>query len=77
MRAVQVLMEEKQIAAVDREATRARVNRSDLPRAAAAHYLRASRRAALERQHIAGYHKRPVPKDEVAAWQRVQVWDEP
>jgi len=76
MKAVQILMEEDLIAAVDQEAKRRQLDRSKVIRTALQRFLAESRRHALEQQHIEGYRKRPVQKREIKAWERVQEWPE-
>jgi hypothetical protein len=76
MKAVQILMDEELIAAVDQEAKRRRSDRSKLVRTALTRYLADSRRGTLEQQHIHGYQKRPQRKRDLTAWERAQQWPE-
>lgn len=72
MRPVRVLLADEMIRAVEREARRRRLPRSTLVRVALARFLGRGRNAALE--HIRGYQKLPQSKQQVTAWERVQVW---
>jgi metal-responsive CopG/Arc/MetJ family transcriptional regulator len=72
MKVVQVVLDERLLKAVDRQAKKARVNRSELVRRAVAEYLRAQRTKELEERHRDGYRRHPP--DEFAAWDRVTAW---
>ena len=76
MRAVQILMDEELIGDVDREAKRAKSDRSKLVRAAISRYLREAKRASMEQRHIEGYRRRPIHKSEIEPWEGIQEWPE-
>lgn len=64
MKAVQILMDEDLIKAVDREAKRERSDRSKLVRAALVRYLAEQRRRDDEARHRQGYARKPVVRGE-------------
>lgn len=72
MKVVQVVLDERLLKAVDQQAKRQRVNRSELVRRAVAEYLRAQRIRELEERHRDGYRKHPP--HEFTAWDRVTAW---
>ena len=76
MRAIQILMDEPLIDAVDREAKRSHLDRSKLIRAALAQFLASKRREARERADRRGYERRPQTGAEIAAWEKVAEWPE-
>jgi metal-responsive CopG/Arc/MetJ family transcriptional regulator len=76
MKAIQILMDDELIEAVDQEAKRRQLDRSKVIRTALLRLLAESRKHALEQQHIEGYRKHPVQKREIKAWERVQEWPE-
>ncbi len=76
MKAVQILMEEELIDAVDREAKRLRSDRSKLVRAALTQFLAESRTRALEERHRKGYEKKPQRLREVTEWETAERWPE-
>lgn len=69
-------MDEKLVAAVDREAQRRKSNRSKIVRAALALFLADSRRRALEEQYRRGYETSPQRKDEYDLFEEIQAWPE-
>jgi metal-responsive CopG/Arc/MetJ family transcriptional regulator len=73
---IQVVMDEETLRQADREAKRARVNRSELIRRAVAHYAAARRRRALEERHRAGYERTPVEPGELDVFAEEQAWPE-
>lgn len=76
MKTIQVVLDERTLRAADREAKRARINRSALVRRAIALYVARERERALEERHRRGYQKHPVTPGEFDAWDRVQAWPE-
>jgi len=71
-KAVQVMLDDATLRAADREARRAKINRSELFRRALAVYVEQIRVRALEGRHRQGYAKQPERPDEFggfeAAW---------
>jgi metal-responsive CopG/Arc/MetJ family transcriptional regulator len=63
-KAVQIVLDDKTLRVADREARRAKVNRSELFRRALAVYLEQIRMRELENRHRAGYAKHPERADE-------------
>jgi metal-responsive CopG/Arc/MetJ family transcriptional regulator len=72
MKVVQVVLDERLLKAIDGQARKARVNRSELVRRAVTEYLRAQRIREQEERHRAGY--RQHPPDEFDVWDRVTAW---
>ncbi len=70
---IQILMDEKLVAAVDREAKRRRSNRSNIVRAALSAFLADSRRRVLEEQYRRGYETQPQRRDEYELWEGIQA----
>jgi len=66
---VQIVLDERLLAALDREARRAKVNRSALVRAAIRSHLRRQKILGLERRHREGYER--LPPTEFDAWDEV------
>lgn len=73
-KAVQVILDGETLRAVDREARRAKVNRSELFRRALAVYMEQLQVRALEACHRAGYAKYPEQPDEFRGFE--VVWPE-
>jgi len=63
-KAVQIVLDDKTLRVADREARRAKVNRSELFRRALAVYLEQIRMRELENRHRAGYAKHHERADE-------------
>ena len=76
MRPIQILMDEKLIREVDREAKRRRTDRSKLMRAALEAFLAEARRQALDERYRRGYEVKPQRRDEIEAWEEIQAWPE-
>ena len=76
MKAVQILMDEDLIEAVDNEARQQGTDRSKLVRTAIANLLAEMRRRRLEEQHRNGYVHHPQSKEEVVPWEEIQEWPE-
>lgn len=76
MKAIQLMLDERLLADLDREAHRQRTDRSKLIRTAAARYLAESRTCALEAAYRRGYEKHPQTTDEVNPWLALQAWPE-
>ena len=73
MKTVQIVLDEASLRAADREAKRARMNRSALFRTALAYYLRRCKIIELEERQRRGYEALPADAD-LDAWDRVQAW---
>jgi len=76
MKTIQIVLDERTLATADREARRAKVNRSALFRRALALYVSVQRERALEAQHRAAYERHPVRPGEFDVWDRVLGWPE-
>jgi hypothetical protein len=76
MKAIQIVLDERTLATADREARRAKVNRSALFRRALALYVSVQRERALEVQHRAAYERHPFRPGEFDVWDRVLGWPE-
>jgi metal-responsive CopG/Arc/MetJ family transcriptional regulator len=64
MKTIQVVVDAETLRAADREARRAKVNRSELFRRAVRLYLQRARARVLEDKHRAGYERHPEGADE-------------
>ena len=76
MSAIQILMDDKIISALDQEAKNQQANRSKLIRRAVDHYLEGIQRARLEDQHRRGYEVKSQENDDITPWQDIQAWPE-
>ena len=76
MKTIQVVLDERTLAAADRAASRGRMNRSALIREALGQYLARLRESGLEERHRRGYAHAPVQPGEFDVWDRVQGWPE-
>lgn len=76
METIQVVLDAELLRATDGAAKRARVNRSELIRRVLREHLKRTRREDLESRDRRGYQKRPAPRSETAAWERVAAWPE-
>jgi metal-responsive CopG/Arc/MetJ family transcriptional regulator len=74
MKTIQIVVDETTLRSADREARRARINRSALFRKALAYYLRRRRLIELEERHRRGYAAHPVEPGEFDVWDRVLAW---
>jgi hypothetical protein len=72
VKTVQVVLDEPLLRAVDREARRAKLNRSELFRLAARQYLERRRIEELERRHRERYER--FPPAEFDVWDKVAAW---
>ena len=62
--AIQIVLDDKTLRVADREARRAKVNRSEVFRRALAAYVEQIRIRELEKRHRAGYAKHPERAEE-------------
>ncbi len=76
MRAVQILMDEKELELIDREARRRGTDRSKLMREAMRRYLLKLVRDADEQQYLASYRAHPPETAELRSWEKIQAWPE-
>jgi metal-responsive CopG/Arc/MetJ family transcriptional regulator len=76
MKAIQILMDEALLRALDEEARRRRTDRSKLIRMASARLLTDLRRRDLEARHRRGYVGKPQDGDELRGWEEIQEWPE-
>jgi hypothetical protein len=74
MRTIQIIVEERLLAAADREVRRTGTNRSSLFREAMREYLRQRRIAEAEERERLAYTKHPPV--EFDGWDRVAAWPE-
>jgi metal-responsive CopG/Arc/MetJ family transcriptional regulator len=77
MRTVQMTLDERLVAAVDRAAKRLGMSRSAFTREALRAALEAARVRALERRQREGYERHPIRKGEFDVWNAEQRWPEP
>jgi metal-responsive CopG/Arc/MetJ family transcriptional regulator len=75
MRAVQILMDERSLSALDRAAKRLRSDRSKLVREAVARYLASEDAKAKDRKTIEAYEKQPLTREELD-WLEAAEWPE-
>lgn len=77
MATIQVVLDRELLKAANREAKRARVNRSALIRDALREYLKQRElRQMVEREREA-YRRQPQTPDEYELWEKVAAWPEP
>jgi len=74
MKPIQVVLDDATLKAADREAKRAKINRSELVRRALTLYVGRQRERDLEAQQLKGYAARPVKAGEFDAWDRELTW---
>lgn len=74
MKTVQMTIDPKLVAEVDRVARRLGVTRSAFARRAFRAEIDRIRVAELERRHREGYRRKPVRRGEFDAWTSEQVW---
>ena len=76
MKAVQIVLDDRTLRTADREARRAKVNRSELFRRALSYYVSMQRERTLEEKHRTAYERHPVEPGEFDVWDRVIGWPE-
>lgn len=76
MRTVQMTLDEKLVAEVDRAAASLGTSRSAFARRALRRELDALHIRELERRHREGYARRPIDPEELGGWEDEQVWPE-
>jgi metal-responsive CopG/Arc/MetJ family transcriptional regulator len=76
VKTIQIVLDDDALRAADREARRAKMNRSAVFRKALAYYLRRRQLVDLEERHRRGYEAAPVRKGEFDVWDRVLEWPE-
>ena len=74
MRTVQMTLDEKLVAAVDKAAKRLKTTRSGFTREALRAALAGVRVKELEMRHRLGYTRRPVRDGEFDIWEAEQAW---
>jgi metal-responsive CopG/Arc/MetJ family transcriptional regulator len=74
MRTVQMTLDPRLVASVDRVAKRLGMTRSGFARKALREALERIRDEELERRHREGYARKPVRRGEFDAWEREQAW---
>jgi metal-responsive CopG/Arc/MetJ family transcriptional regulator len=75
MRAIQILMDERSLSALDRAAKRLRSDRSKLVREAVARFLATEEAKAKERRVIEAYERQPLTREELD-WLEAGEWPE-
>lgn len=75
MRAIQILMDEPSLSALDRAAKRLRSDRSKLVRQAVAQFLATQEAKTKERRVIEAYERQPLTRDELD-WLEAGEWPE-
>ncbi len=76
MKTIQIVLDERTLAVADREARRAKMNRSALFRRALALYVSLRKERELDAQHRAAYERHPVRPGEFDVWDSVIGWPE-
>ena len=76
MRTVQMTLDDALVREIDRVVKQLGTTRSAFAREALRTALVQVKRQALERQHRAGYARRPVQPGEFSDWEDEQVWIE-
>jgi metal-responsive CopG/Arc/MetJ family transcriptional regulator len=76
MKTIQMTIDEKLLADVDRAVDEMGTNRSLFIRRALQSALRQHAMEKLEARHAAGYAEQPANEDEVTEWISEQVWGE-
>lgn len=74
MKPIQILMDEKELKLIDREAKRLGTDRSKVMREAVRRYLAKLIRDADEQEYLASYLAKPQDRKELRAWSRIQAW---
>ena len=74
MRPIQILMDEKELTLIDREAKRVGSDRSKLMREAVRRYLSQLIRDADEREYVESYRRQPQDLKELKEWSKLQSW---
>ncbi|MBN1362811.1 MAG: ribbon-helix-helix protein, CopG family [Sedimentisphaerales bacterium] len=74
MRTVQMTLDEKLLASVDKAARKLKTSRSAFTRQALQEALERLASNRLEQRHRQGYERRPVHKGEFDAWAKEQEW---
>ncbi len=77
MKTVQMTLDERLLAEVDRQAKRMKTTRSGFTRDALRQALKTLKVLELERRQREGYARKPVKKGEFDAWESEQAWGEP
>jgi metal-responsive CopG/Arc/MetJ family transcriptional regulator len=76
VKVVQIVLDERTLRMADREARRAKVNRSALFRRALALYVSVQREREREERQREAYERKPVEPGEFDVWDRVIGWPE-
>ena len=74
MRPIQILMDERELKLIDREAKRLGTDRSKVMREAVRRYLAKLIRDADEQEYLESYRAKPKDLKEIRAWSKVQAW---
>jgi len=76
MRTVQMTLDEKLLAAVDKAAKKLKTSRSGFTRQALREALDRLASSRLEQKHRRGYERHPARGGEFDAWEKEQKWPE-
>ncbi len=74
MKAIQIMIDERLLEALDADEEVKRVGRSAVLRRAAAEYLRIRRREAIDEQYRRAYTNGTALDDELEGWVELGVW---
>lgn len=74
MRTVQMTLDERLVARVDKAVRKLGTSRSAFTRKALEQALTLLKEEELERKHRAGYERHPVTAQEFAVWEDEQAW---
>jgi len=77
MRTVQLTLDEKLVAEVDKVAAARHTTRSAFTREALRLALARLKEMDLEKRHRAGYTRKPAKKSEFDLWEKEQAWGKP
>lgn len=77
MKTVQMTLDERLVAQVDRAVRKLKTTRSAFARQALRSALDRLTEMEKERRHAEGYRRRPVRRGEFDVWESQQVWPEP
>ena len=74
MRTVQMTLDERLLASVDKAAKKLKTTRSAFARKALREALDRLTISEMEQQHRRGYQRKPVHKGEFDTWEKEQAW---
>jgi metal-responsive CopG/Arc/MetJ family transcriptional regulator len=74
MKTIQMTINEELLRELDRTIEQMKITRSAFIRESIVYYLKRKKILEMEKQHKAGYEKKPVREDEFGIWEDEQVW---